>query len=79
MPAYACRISEENLQVIASENPKFDMEEIVDWLNAHESGYFLRDEGSPFDCQYLADVVFNEIYAFERGGESELFRRVTRL
>lgn len=79
MPAYACRISAENAQVIASENPHFDLEKFQEWLNTHESGYFLRDEDSVFDCKYLADDVFALMYAFDRGGESELFRRVTRL
>lgn len=79
MPAYACRISVENTQIIASENPTFNLDEFKVWLEVHEDGYFLRDEGSLFDCKYLAVEVFKELYAFEPGGESEIFRRITSL
>lgn len=79
MAAYVCRISEENLNVIASENPNFDMEEIVDWLNEHGEGYFLRDESSVFDCKYLAEAVFEQMYRFEHKDVDSLFRQVKKI
>lgn len=78
--SYACRISRENMGAIASENPKFDREEALNWLDEHGSGYFLRDESSPFDCAYMEDTVFHQIYAFEgQRDKNEIFRRVLKL
>jgi hypothetical protein len=79
MVAYACRISEENLGVIASEHPGFDREETLRWIEEHGEGYFLRDDASSFDCQYFVPEVFQRFYSFEPGNEGELFRRVLRI
>ena len=74
--AYACRIIEENFDAIASENPKFDRKELLDWLETYESGYFLREEGSPFDCKYITDETFLVMYRFEAADEAAMFRKV---
>lgn len=77
--AYACRITESNMGAIASENPHFDLEEAMEWLKIHGSGYFLRDEESIFDCKYFEDFVFFQMYTFESSDNSDLFRRVLKL
>jgi hypothetical protein len=77
--AYACRIARENFSAIASENPNFNLEEIIEWLAQHGSGYFLRDESSVFDCRYFEDTVFFEFYIFETSDHEELFRRVVKV
>lgn len=74
--AYACLISEENMCAIRSENPKFDLEHTRAWLVEHGSGYFLRDPTSSLDCHYFETTVFAELYQFERGDVTELFRPV---
>ena len=77
--AYACRLSERNFGAIASEKPGFDMEDTIAWLNEHGEGYFVRDEDSPWDCNYLSDVVFHEIYAFEYDDKEAIFRPIRRM
>ena len=77
--AYACQITKENFGAIASENPKFNMQELLDWLEVHESGFFLRDEDSVFDCQYFIDETFFELYRIEPGEPDSMFRIVTRV
>ena len=80
MVAYACLITEANLGVIASEHPKFDREEALQWIKEHETGYFIRDEESrAFDCKYMDEEVFKEIYKFEYGDYGDLFRRILKL
>lgn len=79
MVAYAVVMSEENMLVIASEHPKFDKAEFRKWLADHGEGYFLRDESSPLDCQYFEPTVFAQMYLFESGDESALFRRVVKI
>lgn len=79
MVAYACVLSEANLNAIASESPQFDRELTLQWLEEHREGYFLRDDSSPFDCQYFEPSVFLEIYQFESADTTALFRRVRRI
>lgn len=76
---YACRITEKNFPAIASEKPDFDLDDLLDWLNEYRKGYFLRDPESPFDCQYLQDAEFFNMYAFCQPDYKDLFRRVLRL
>jgi hypothetical protein len=76
MVAYACRIVRENFHAIASEKPDFDIDELYEWLDEHKTGYFLRDISSPFDCKYVPDDLFFQIYIFERADTGELFRRI---
>jgi hypothetical protein len=78
MPAYACRISEENLPAIRSEHPRFSLEEIRAWMAQHGNGYFLRDQDSSLDCHYFEDTVFAEMYIFEGGDLDQLFRKVQK-
>lgn len=75
MVAYVCRITEANFSVIASEKPDFDLKEVISWLNAHEKGYFLRDPDSVFDCKYIHDDVFSELYSLVKVDEDALFRQ----
>lgn len=74
--AYACRIKRENFHAIASENPKFDLNELHVWIAAHGEGYFIRDEASPWDCSYMPDVVFQQIYVFDAWNKNELFMQI---
>ena len=76
--AYACRISSENFGAIRSENPNFNLEETKVWLDHHEGGFFLRDEGSPFDCHYIVDEIFHQLYAFEAFDKNAIFHRLIR-
>lgn len=79
MNAYACRLTAENIPAIASEHPKFSRKELADWVDKHGSGYFVRDEDRPaFDCRYMMEETLTQIYDFERGNESALFRRLVR-
>lgn len=78
--AVAVKVTRENLSAIASEaGRKFDRTHAENWLVEHETGYFLRDEGSPFDCSLMAESVFFEIYAFYTENDSSLFRRVVKI
>lgn len=78
--AYACRITVENMGAIASELPGFDREAVLAWLQEHDSGYFVRDENNKaFDCRFMSDIVFAQIYAFEETDRGEIFRRIVRI
>lgn len=66
MQAVAVRITRENLGLIASEaGLKFTREEIDTWFEKHDSGYFLRDDTSTFDCHLMVDSVFFTMYEFK--------------
>lgn len=78
--AYACLITKENLNAIASEKPDFNHKELNDWLTEHGRGYFIRDEGSPWDCTYMNVYIFHEVYV--RDGPKppgEIFQRIKRI
>lgn len=77
--AWACLTTRANKHAIASECPKFDEVEYERWLADHELGYFIRDEGSAWDCRFMSDVVFFQIYRFEHGDVDALFRRVIKI
>jgi len=79
--AYAIKITPENLRgVIRSEAGRdFDLEMALQWLEEHEEGWFLRDEGSPLDCQFFVPMVFFEMYVFTSHDESSLFRNVVKI
>lgn len=78
--AYACHISLENMGAIASEKPDFNREEFFQWMKEHDGGFFVRDAGSPWDCMYLAELVFHQIYMFELDNfnSTNLFHRIIR-
>jgi hypothetical protein len=76
--AYACRISSENFGAIKSENPNFTLEGLEAWLEQHGSGFFLRDENSVFDCEYMTDEVFHQIYTFQAFDMNAVFHRLDR-
>jgi len=81
MSAYAIRITKDNLQgVIRSEaGLDFDLEEALDWLKDHEEGWFLRDPGSPLDCEFFMPEIFAEMYIFLSNDTSSLIRRVVKI
>lgn len=79
MAGYACRVVSENFQAIASEKPDFDLEELLEWIAVHDSGYFLRDSSSPFDCQFIQTDVFHELYIFTDDDPNGLYRRVVKV
>lgn len=75
--AWACRVTEENKQAIASESGKlWDEIFFKQWLTEHPDGWFLRDPESSLDCHYFAESVFAEMYQFEAGDVNALFRHV---
>lgn len=78
--AWACKTSKENLGAIASEaGGHFDRKYAEDWVEEHGEGYFLRDPGSAFDCQFFVDTVFFDLYEFEASSsDNALFRTVVR-
>lgn len=77
LQAYAVRLNEDNYQAIASEKPGFDLEETRLWAEDHGGGFFIRDEETPaFDCKYMSDVVFHEIYKFERFSPNDVFHKI---
>lgn len=78
--AWAVAITEDNLRgVIRSEaGPNFNLELALDWLKEYEEGWFLRDEESPFDCQFFTSEIFEEIYQFASPDNNSLFRRVVQ-
>lgn len=80
MSAYVIAVKEENLSAIASEaGTSFNLDYARAWLIEHGSGYFLRDESSPLDCQFFEEIVFLEMYVFEHPDDGALFRRVVKL
>jgi hypothetical protein len=80
MSAYAIAITEENLRgVIHSEaGPSYDLETALSWLEDHEEGWFLRDPGSPLDCEFFMPEVFFEMYIFLSNDKESLIRRVVK-
>lgn len=80
MVAYAVPITLENMGAIASEKPDFNREEFLSWIEDHGTGFFVRDPGTVFDCEYFDPKVFLEIYIFEkRSDANELFRQISRI
>jgi hypothetical protein len=81
MSAYAIAITEDNLRgVIQSEaGLNFDLEMALLWLEEHEEGWFLRDPGSPLDCEFFMPEVFAEMYGFLSNDQSSLIRRVVKI
>lgn len=81
MPAYAIAITEDNLRgVIHSEaGLNFNLEAALKWLEDHEEGWFLRDLGSPLDCEFFMPEVFKEMYIFMNDDTSALIRSVVKI
>lgn len=81
MSAYAIAVTEENLKgVIRSEaGPNFDLEEALSWLKDHQFGWFVRDPGSPLDCELFMPEVFAEMYLFLSNDKESLIRRITKI
>jgi hypothetical protein len=70
-------MTRENRWVIASENPRFNLEEFDAWIKEHgETGYFVRIPTGAFDCKYMTEWVFNELYEFASGDTDAMFRRI---
>lgn len=81
MPAYAVEITEANIRgVICSEAGRaFDLDLALRWLEEHEGGWFLRDEGSPLDCHFFMPEVFAEMYAFTSFDDGAIFKHVVKI
>lgn len=80
MVAYAARLCEENYGAIRSEKPDFDLAQARAWVEDHGAGFFIRDESSkPFDCSYMPDIVFYQIYIFDDFNKADLFHRIVRM
>lgn len=78
-PAYACEITEDNFGAIRSEKPDFNLEETKAWLEQHGSGFFVREEGNrAFDCKYMEDAIFHQLYIFEAFDPNGIFHRIIR-
>lgn len=79
-PLYACRMNEDNYGAIASEKPGFDLEEAREWVETHGGSFFIRDEKTKaFDCTYMADLVFHQIYKFENFNATDIFHRIRKI
>lgn len=77
--AWAAEVIEENYNAILSECAgAFDRELLLEWVDKHGFGYFLRDHDSPLDCMLFEDVNFRILYHFERGDEGAMFRLVVQ-
>jgi len=81
MSAYAIAITEENLRgVIHSEaGLKFNLEMALQWLEEHGEGWFVRDPGSPFDCEFFMPEIFEELYMFLAPDRHALIRPVVQV
>ena len=83
-PATACKIAPENFQAIVSEGI-YDIDRsdafrhLMDWLQENLSGYYLRDENSPFDCHLIEAEIFQELYLLTPPNTlGVLFQKVTK-
>lgn len=78
--AYAVRLNEDNYQAIASEKPDFDLDETRAWVERNGGGFFVRDATSKqYDCTYLTDGAFHQVYAFETFNSKDVFHKLMRL
>jgi hypothetical protein len=78
--AWAARLNEDNYQAIASEKPAFDLDSTRVWVEQHGGGFFVRDpDNRKYDCQYLTDEVFHQIYAFENFDPNSVFHKLVRI
>jgi hypothetical protein len=77
--AWAVRVVEENYDAILSECAGgFDRSLLLEWVEEHGTGYFLRDADSPLDCLLMDEENFLLLYHFENGNESAMFRTVVK-
>lgn len=75
--AYACKITEENFGALRSEKPDFDADETIIWLEENGPGWFIRDENNKqWDCVYMAQIIFSQIYLFETFEPTDIFHRI---
>lgn len=76
--AYAIAITEDNIRgIILSEGGlKFDLDRSLMWLEEYKQGWFLRNEGSVFDCHFFAPEIFEEMYFFVKNDPEALIRHV---
>jgi hypothetical protein len=78
MPAYAIKVTEENIRgIILSEAGRdFDVNIALDWLKQNEAGWFVRDNCSPFDCEFISDDIFKEFYMFTHNDHTSILRHI---
>jgi hypothetical protein len=81
MVAFAIAITEENIEgVILSEaGPNYDIGVALQWLEEYETGWFVRDPGSPLDCSFFVPEVFAEMYIFMSDDRHSLMRRIVKI
>ena len=82
MQAYAVAVTEANIRTaIRSEAGRgFNLELALQWLEEHEDGWFIRDEGSTFDCMMFRPEVFEELYMFsDIDNNDAVFRKIVKI
>lgn len=78
-PAYAVKLTNENLSAILSEaGRRVDRSKVEEWMQAHGEGYFLRDESSVLNGSLFTPLAFFRMYEFCDPDEGALFRRVEK-
>lgn len=77
--AWAAEVVENNYGAILSECAgAFDRALLLEWVEEHGGGYFLRDHDSPLDCLLFETDKFLLLYHFESGNEGAMFRTVVK-
>lgn len=83
----AVKVVPENFQAIISEGGTKDLGTttaenslafLQGWLDACGEGYFVRDEGSPFDCELIMTEAFVELYYVRPTGTDPIFLRIIK-
>lgn len=75
--SYAIEISERNVPAIVSEaGPHLTRQMVLGWLEVYDEGYFVRDPGSPWDCDMFEESVFHDFFRFRYSDDSVLFREI---
>lgn len=78
--SWAVEIKEENFCAIISEaGGNLTREELHDWLEKFELGYFIRVYDDPvFDCKLLTEIVFEDLYVWRYPSDEAALFRETR-
>ena len=81
MQRYAIAITEDNIKgVILSEaGLNYNVNTALRWLKDYGDGWFVRDPSSPFDCLFLTDEVFHQIYLFTNNDQHCVMRHIDEI